>query len=62
MKRGLRGEKGDKGESGPALRSWQLDRERYRVSPLMDDGTVWPTLELRELYEQFQNDTGGCDE
>jgi hypothetical protein len=54
--RGMRGEKGDKGERGqdaPTIVSWQLDRERYRASPLMSNGTVGPMLELRGLFEQF---------
>jgi hypothetical protein len=54
--RGMRGEKGDKGDPGePGLTivSWQLDRERFRVSPLMSNGTVGPILELRGLVEQY---------
>jgi hypothetical protein len=49
--RGLRGEKGQRGEPGATVVSWQLDRERYRVSPLMSDGKVGPLLELRGLFE-----------
>jgi hypothetical protein len=37
---GPRGEKGEKGETGATVVSWQLDRERYRISPLMSDGKV----------------------
>jgi hypothetical protein len=51
--RGVRGEKGDRGEPGATVVSWQLDRERYRVSPLMSDGKVGPMLELRPMFEQF---------
>jgi hypothetical protein len=47
--RGPRGEKGEKGEPGTTVVSWQLDRQRYRVSPLMSDGKVGPMLELRRL-------------
>lgn len=60
--RGMRGEKGEKGEPGKdgvTIVSWQVDRERYRVSPLMSDGTVGKMLDLRPLFEQFQNETGG---
>ena len=31
--RGPRGEKGERGEPGATVVSWQLDRERYRISP-----------------------------
>jgi hypothetical protein len=55
---GPRGEKGEKGEPGPSIISWQLDRERYRASPLMSNGTVGPMLELRGLFEQFLNEVG----
>jgi len=56
---GERGEKGEKGEPGPTLVSWQIDRQKYRASPLWGDGKVGPNLELHGLYEQFQSDTDG---
>jgi hypothetical protein len=56
--RGPRGDKGDRGPSGEKIDNWQLDRERYRASPLMSDGTVGPMLELRPLFEQYQIETG----
>jgi hypothetical protein len=56
--RGPRGEKGDQGEPGPTLVSWQVDRAKYRASPLWSDGAVGPNLELHGLYEQYQEDTG----
>jgi hypothetical protein len=59
---GPRGAKGEKGEPGTTLHSWQLDPERYRVSPLMSDGTVGPMLELRRLFEQFIAEVGWRDE
>jgi hypothetical protein len=58
--RGLRGEKGDPGERGepaPTVVAWLIDREHYRASPRMSDGTVGPMLELRPLFEQFQFET-----
>jgi hypothetical protein len=64
---GLKGDKGDKGERGergtaiaaPKLASWQLDRTRYRATPIMSDGSEGPPLELRELFQQFQDETDG---
>jgi hypothetical protein len=55
--RGPRGEKGEKGEPGTTIHSWQLDRQRYRISPLMSDGTVGPMMELRPMFERFLNGT-----
>jgi hypothetical protein len=55
--RGVRGEKGERGEPGATVVSWQLDRLRYRISPLMSDGKVGPMLELRGLFEQFLSET-----
>jgi hypothetical protein len=55
--RGSRGDKGDKGETGATAVAWKIDRERYRASPLMSDGTVGPMLELRPLFEQYQIET-----
>jgi hypothetical protein len=54
---GPRGAKGDKGETGAMIRSWLVDCERYRASPLMSDGTVGPMLELRGLFELYQIQT-----
>jgi hypothetical protein len=56
--RGVRGEKGERGEPGATVVSWQLDRRRYRVSPLMSDGKVGPALELRALFEQYHAEAG----
>jgi hypothetical protein len=40
----------------PARASSQIDRERYRASPLMSNGTVGPMLQLRDLFRQFLNE------
>ena len=55
--RNPRGEKGEKGEPGTTVVAWQLDRQRYRISPLMSDGRVGPMLELRGLFEQSLSET-----
>jgi hypothetical protein len=62
--RGLKGDPGRRGRDGKdaaeiSVVSWQLDRERYRVSPLMSNGRVGPSLELRDLFEYFLHETGG---
>jgi hypothetical protein len=56
---GPRGAKGDKGDPAPTLRSWLLDSENYRISPLMSDGTVGPMMELRPMFEWFLNEVDG---
>ena len=55
--RGENGDKGERGEPGATVVSWQLDRERYRISPLMSDGKTGPMSELRGLFEQFLSET-----
>jgi hypothetical protein len=58
--RGAKGDKGDKGDPGqaaPIIKSWRVDRARYLALPVMSDGREGPPLELRGLFEQFQNDT-----
>jgi hypothetical protein len=50
---GPRGERGPAGPAGPAIKSWQIDWERYQATPLMSDGSEGSTLELRPLFEQF---------
>jgi putative ABC transport system substrate-binding protein len=39
--------------------SWQIDRVHYRAVPTMSDGREGATLDLRELFEQFQVETTG---
>ena len=56
--RGPRGEKGDKGEPGTTVVAWQLDRERYCISPRMSDGKVGPVMELRPMFERFLGEVG----
>jgi hypothetical protein len=54
---GPRGDKGERGEPGVTIEAWLIDREGYRASLRMSDGTVGPMLELRELFEQFLSET-----
>jgi hypothetical protein len=43
--RGASGQKGDQGPNGAKIYGWEVDRDGYRASPLMSDGTVGPMLE-----------------
>jgi hypothetical protein len=61
-KRGQQGPRGERGERGPSstiIDSWRIDRERYRATPLMSDGSEGPALELRPLFEQYHTESGG---
>ena len=53
---GQRGPKGERGERGPGLKDFKVDRKGFRVIAQMSDGTE-RVLELRELFEQFQQET-----
>ena len=65
-KRGVAGERGAQGERGPkgdpapgvtSIKGWKLDRARYVATPVMSDGSSGPSLELRGLFKQFQDET-----
>jgi hypothetical protein len=69
-KRGVAGERGPQGDRGPTgaagppgkdaatIVCWTLDRASYTVTPVMSDGTSGPPLNLRGLFEQFQDEVG----
>jgi hypothetical protein len=44
-------------EPPTTIHSWQLDRQKYRVSPLMSNGQVSGVLELSGLFEQYREET-----
>jgi len=54
---GLRGERGAAAPVVPTIQSWMIDRARYTATPMMSDGSIGSTLELRGLFEQFQLET-----
>ena len=56
--RGLMGLKGERGTAAPSIQSWCLDRTRYTATPIMSDGSIGPSLELRGLFEQFLMEVG----
>jgi Collagen triple helix repeat (20 copies) len=55
--RGAEGARGEKGASAPKFVGWKVDREKYAVTPIMSDGSQGQTLELRDLFKQFQDET-----
>src|SRR5262249_22109469 len=58
--RGPRGAPGGTivGPSGAFIRDWVIDRARSTATPILTDGSIGPTLNLRALFEQFLEETG----
>jgi hypothetical protein len=58
-KPGPQGERGLKGDAGATLEivTWEINRETYEVAPIMSDGERGPVISLRNLFEQFQEET-----
>jgi hypothetical protein len=58
-KPGPQGERGLKGDTGAMVEivTWEINRETYEVSPIMSDGERGPVISLRNLFEQFQEET-----
>jgi hypothetical protein len=57
--RGRKGEKGAKGDAAPEIVGWHLERETYRAFPVFADGRMGPELNLRGLFEQFNDEAVG---
>ena len=55
--KGERGPKGDKGELGPGIDHWEIDRKTYQVFAILSDRTRSAPIELRGLFEQFNDET-----
>jgi len=49
---GLAGHVGVAAAAVTTIASWHLDREHYRATPIMSDGTPGAVLNLRPLFEQ----------
>jgi DNA-binding transcriptional MerR regulator len=60
--RGPPGRPGRKGDAGmtprmPTLKMWWIEREKFRATPVMSDGSHGPVIELRDLFVEFQRQT-----
>jgi hypothetical protein len=55
---GLRGHRGDRGPAGAKIAEWKINREHFLVVPFLSDGTAGPPLRLRDLFQEFINQTG----
>lgn len=56
--RGPTGIAGPPGKDATTIACWTLDRAANTVTPVMSDGTSGPPLNLRGLFEQFQDEVG----
>jgi hypothetical protein len=59
-KRGQAGKDGVDGRAGrdaPRITGWLVNREAYSCVPLMSDGSRGAVLELRELFQRFNDET-----
>jgi len=55
--RGRDGPEGRRGPPGAIISGWILDRNNFRVTPRMSDGSLGPPLELRALFESSDDNT-----
>jgi hypothetical protein len=57
--RGLPGACGERGLPGivPTVLGWKIDRAAYSATPIMSDDSAAEPLQLRALFEQFQDET-----
>jgi hypothetical protein len=56
-RRGPQGRRGRKGERGSEITAWQINRANYSARPMMSDGTWGATLNLYDLFSQYQLET-----
>jgi hypothetical protein len=57
--RGRKGERGARGEDAPEITGWHLERATYRCFPVLTGGKLGPELNLRPLFEQFNDEAVG---
>ena len=57
--RGETGPPGPQGELGATITGWDVDRRRFRVTPILGGGRFGPSLDLRQLFEEFLDQRNG---
>jgi len=60
--RGFAGAPGPQGETGATFLCWKVDKKNYVAIPLLTNGKEGPRLHLRELFEQYHNETNQARE
>jgi hypothetical protein len=54
---GRDGTDGKNGRDAPHIVQWLINREAYSATPIMSDGSRGAVLELRELFQRFNDET-----
>jgi hypothetical protein len=54
---GKRGIAGPKGDPAPRISGWRVNPENFSIQPILSDGSFAPALELRPLFQQFNDET-----
>jgi hypothetical protein len=54
---GRDGVDGKAGKDAARIVSWAINRENYSATPIMSDNSRGPPLELRELFQRFNEET-----
>jgi len=54
--RGERGEPGRDADPAKSIVEWKIDRDKYRVIPVLSSGEFGKPIELRSLFEQFHSE------
>ena len=56
-KKGAPGVDGKAGKDAARITSWLINRADYSATPIMSDGSRGAALELRELFQRFNEET-----
>jgi hypothetical protein len=51
--RGDRGERGLPGTNGREIVEWKVDRRDFTITPILNDGELGTSFDLRDLFEEF---------
>jgi hypothetical protein len=54
---GPKGEKGNRGQRGVQIAGWEIHTDTYTVVPRFYDDTTGPAIQLRPLFETYNNET-----
>lgn len=54
---GAKGEPGAQGDPGAVIVAWRVDRKTYSVQPVMSDGSEVLPINMRDLFEQYTDET-----
>jgi hypothetical protein len=54
--RGPKGERGERGHDATTIVAWRVDKTNFTATPVLDNGRNGAPLDLRPLFEQFQQE------